>query len=89
MSCFKNVLEEIVVMEVQDRLKQLSETTREGINASKVAAFSLNRLPVLYASTSRDAYNSLFAPRMSYNIKFRYCSTRAVGGDARSFTKTH
>jgi hypothetical protein len=53
MSSFKNVLEEIVVVEVRDRLKHLSEPAREGINISEVAAFSLNRLPVLYASTNR------------------------------------
>jgi len=40
-------------MEVRDRLNLLDESAREGINASDVAAFSLNRLPVLYASTNR------------------------------------
>jgi hypothetical protein len=53
MPCFKNVLEEIVVMEVRDRLNLLGDSAREGINASEVVAFSLNRLPVLYASTNR------------------------------------
>jgi hypothetical protein len=53
MASLKNVLEEIVVVEVQAQLKHLSQTAREAINLSEVAAFALNRLPVLYASTSR------------------------------------
>jgi hypothetical protein len=53
MTSLKNVLEEIVVVEVQEQLKHLSPTVREAINLSEVAAFALNRLPVLYASTSR------------------------------------
>jgi hypothetical protein len=53
MTSLKNVLEEIVVVEVQAQLKHLSQPAREAINLSEVAAFALNRLPVLYASTSR------------------------------------
>jgi hypothetical protein len=53
MSSLKNVLEEIVVVEVQEQLKNLSQPAREAINLSEVAAFALNRLPPLYASTSR------------------------------------
>jgi len=66
MTSLKNVLEEIVIVEVQEQLKHLSTTAREAINLSEVAAFALNRLPVLYASTSRGwlqqrkrAYNEL------------------------------
>ena len=53
MTSLKNVLEEIVVVEVQEQLNHLSQTAREAINLSEVAAFELNRLPTLYASTSR------------------------------------
>jgi hypothetical protein len=53
MTSLKNVLEEIVVLEVQEQLTHLSPTAREAINLSEVTAFALNRLPVLYASTSR------------------------------------
>lgn len=53
MTSLKNVLEEIVVVEVQEQIKHLSTSAREAINLSEVAAFALNRLPVLYASTSR------------------------------------
>ncbi len=53
MTSLKNVLEEIVVVEVQAQLKHLSPPVREAINLSEVAAFALNRLPALYASTSR------------------------------------
>ena len=53
MTSLKNVLEEIVVVEVQEQIKHLSPAALEAINLSEVAAFALNRLPVLYASTSR------------------------------------
>ncbi len=53
MTSLKNALEEIVVVEVQDQLKTLNAPVRESVNLSEVAAFALNRLPALYASTSR------------------------------------
>ncbi len=53
MTSLKNALEEIVVVEVQEQLKQLNRASRETINLSEVTAFALNRLPALYASTSR------------------------------------
>ena len=53
MTSLKNTLEEIVVVEVQEQLKHLNKPLSEQINLSEVAAFALNRLPVLYASTSR------------------------------------
>lgn len=53
MSSFKNVLEEIVVLEVQTQINLLSTSARDRINIAEVAAFSLNRLPVLYANTHR------------------------------------
>ncbi|PZU99333.1 MAG: hypothetical protein DCE90_02120 [Pseudanabaena sp.] len=53
MTSLKNAVEEIVVVEVQEQIKHLSPTAQQAINLSEVAAFALNRLPVLYASTSR------------------------------------
>ncbi|MFM7889053.1 MAG: late competence development ComFB family protein [Pseudanabaena sp.] len=53
MTSLKNALEEIVVVEVQEQLKLLNKASRETINLSEVTAFALNRLPALYASTSR------------------------------------
>lgn len=53
MTSLKNALEEIVVVEVQEQLKHLSQLAREAMDLSEVTAFALNRLPVLYASTSR------------------------------------
>lgn len=53
MTSIKNALEEIVVVEVQEQLKNLSQPARSAINVSEVAAFALNRLPTLYVSTSR------------------------------------
>ena len=66
MSSLKNALEEIVVVEVREQLKHLNQSVRENINLSDVTALALNRLPTLYASTSRGwqqqrkrAYNEL------------------------------
>jgi len=53
MSSFKNVLEEMVVLEAQAQLSLLSASARDEINITEVVAFSLNRLPVLYANTNR------------------------------------
>jgi hypothetical protein len=53
MTSLKNTLEEIVVVEAQEQLKHLNKPLSEQINISEVAAFALNRLPALYASTSR------------------------------------
>jgi len=53
MTSLKNALEEIIVVEIQQQIKQLSPTAQQSINLSEVTAFALNRLPVLYASTSR------------------------------------
>lgn len=53
MPSLKNVLEEIVVVEVQEQLKRLHASSRDSINLSEAAAYALNRLPVLYACTSR------------------------------------
>ncbi len=53
MSSLKNALEEIVVVEVREQLKHLNQSVRENINLSDVTALALNRLPTLYASTSR------------------------------------
>ncbi|MBD2186550.1 late competence development ComFB family protein [Pseudanabaena mucicola] len=53
MTSLKNALEEIVVLEVQDQIKKLKQPISQEISVSEVAAFALNRLPTLYASTSR------------------------------------
>ncbi|OIP71930.1 MAG: hypothetical protein AUK48_11865 [Oscillatoriales cyanobacterium CG2_30_44_21] len=53
MTSLKNAVEEIVVVEIQEQIKPLSPTAQQAINLSEVTAFALNRLPVLYASTSR------------------------------------
>ena len=53
MTSLKNVLEEIVITSVQEQIKHVGDPTRPAENLSEVAAFALNRLPALYASTSR------------------------------------
>lgn len=53
MTSLKNAIEEFVVVEVLEQLKHMGKPAREAINLSEVTAFALNRLPTLYASTSR------------------------------------
>lgn len=53
MTSLKNALESIVVVEAHAQLKHLGQSAREAINLSEIVAFALNRLPTLYASTSR------------------------------------
>ena len=67
MISIKNALEEIVFVELQRQLKSVHPNMPQSANLSEVAAFSLNRLPSLYASTSRGwlqqrkrAHNELY-----------------------------
>ncbi|MCS6960638.1 MAG: late competence development ComFB family protein [Pseudanabaenaceae cyanobacterium SKYGB_i_bin29] len=52
----KNVIEDLVVREVKEQLEILSESVRATISPHEVAAYALNRLPTLYA-TSRDGWH--------------------------------
>lgn len=52
----KNVIEDLVVREVKAQLELLSENIRATISPHEVAAYALNRLPTLYA-TSRDGWH--------------------------------
>ncbi len=51
----KNVIEDLVFHEIKEQLDTLSEEFRAKIQPNEVAAFALNRLPTLYA-TSRDGW---------------------------------
>ncbi len=51
----KNVIEDLVFQEVKEQLDSLSEEFRAKISPNEVAAYALNRLPTLYA-TSRDGW---------------------------------
>ncbi|MEE3715762.1 late competence development ComFB family protein [Tumidithrix elongata RA019] len=53
MASLKNAIEDIVVFEAKEQLKRLGNVVREQIDLSEVVAYALNRLPPLYASTSR------------------------------------
>jgi hypothetical protein len=53
MGSLKNAIEDIVVFEAKEQLKRLGSVVREQIDLSEVVAYTLNRLPPLYASTSR------------------------------------
>jgi hypothetical protein len=53
MHSLKNALEEIVVAEVINQLRASSDGVRQKTNISEVAAYALNRLPPLYATTQR------------------------------------
>jgi len=53
MQSLKNAIEDIVVVEVIAQLSHLPETVQNKIDISEVSAYALNRLPPLYATTSR------------------------------------
>jgi hypothetical protein len=53
MYSLRNVLEDVVVAEVINQLRFSTEGVRDTINISEVAAYALNRLPPLYATTNR------------------------------------
>jgi hypothetical protein len=74
MTSLKNAIEELVVIEVQEQLKHLHPAVRETINLSDATAYALNRLPVLYASTSRGWLQQ----RKRANNEFRSQITKAV-----------
>lgn len=52
----KNVIEDLVFHEIKEQLDALGEGIRGKISANEVAAYALNRLPTLYA-TSRDGWH--------------------------------
>ncbi len=53
MHSLRNVLEDVVVAEAINQLRFFEESVRHKINLSEVAAYALNRLPPLYATTNR------------------------------------
>jgi Late competence development protein ComFB. len=53
MYSLRNVLEDVVVAEAINQLRFSAEGVRDKINISEVAAYALNRLPPLYATTNR------------------------------------
>lgn len=53
MQSLKNAIEDIVVAEVLKQLQHLPEALQAKTNISEVSAYALNRLPPLYATTSR------------------------------------
>ncbi|MFN3926295.1 MAG: late competence development ComFB family protein [Pseudanabaenaceae cyanobacterium] len=53
MRSLKNAIEEVVVAEVLQQLSASPEAVRAQIDISEVAAYALNRLPPLYATTQR------------------------------------
>ena len=85
-----NVLYLIVpsYLEVREQLKHLNQSVRENINLSDVTALALNRLPTLYASTSRGwqqqrkrAYNEqvdLILNRTNKISKKKYINDPAI-----------
>jgi len=53
MHSLRNVLEDAVVAEAINQLRFSADGVRQKINLSEVAAYALNRLPPLYATTNR------------------------------------
>ncbi|MCA1903821.1 MAG: late competence development ComFB family protein [Cyanobacteria bacterium KgW148] len=56
MDDYKNVIETLVFQEIKEQVEALKEGIRETISLNEVAAYALNRLPTLYA-TSRDGWH--------------------------------
>lgn len=52
---FINVMEELVVSEVISRVAQIETTTDKMLDVGDIAAYALNRLPPLYATTEEGA----------------------------------
>lgn len=52
---FINVMEEMVVTEVVAQVSKYRHTTKEPLNISDIAAYALNRLPPLYATSEEGA----------------------------------
>jgi hypothetical protein len=57
MSVFVNVLEEIVVKEVHNQIRELRAEIQYKINVGEVTAYSLNRLPPLFATSMKGWHN--------------------------------
>ncbi len=49
----RNAIEELVIDEVRLQMKRLGSKTQEPLDLSEVAAYALNRLPPMYATTQR------------------------------------
>jgi hypothetical protein len=52
---FINVMEELVVSEVISRVAEIESTTDSHLDVGDIAAYALNRLPPLYATTEEGA----------------------------------
>lgn len=47
----KNIIEDLVIQEIKEQMEALGQNIREKISISDVAAYTLNRLPPLYATS--------------------------------------
>jgi hypothetical protein len=54
---YSNILESLVAAIVQRRIQRLDEKYQQKVNADEVAAYALNRLPPMYATTRRGLQN--------------------------------
>ncbi len=50
---FKNAMEELVLEEVERQTQRLSPAIREYVSPAEVAAYALNRLPPMYATSQK------------------------------------
>ncbi len=53
MTSLKNTLEDIVIHEAKTQIEALGKGSEADVNLNEVAAYALNRLPPMYASTDR------------------------------------
>lgn len=85
---FINVMEELVLSESLTRIAQIEATTNHKLEVGDIAAYALNRLPPLYATTeeganyqrekAKDELNSLITQQVSEGIK-RYLMQPELG----------
>ena len=94
MSVFVNVLEEIVVKEVHNQIGELRTEIQYKINIGEVTAYSLNRLPPLFATSMKgwhyqhDYALTKLKPQISLIVK-RGIQTVLVGDPLHSATPVH
>ena len=94
MSVFVNVLEEIVVKEVHNQIAELRAEIQYKINVGEVTAYSLNRLPPLFATSMKGWHHqhnyalTNLQPKISEIVK-RGIQTVLLGDPLHRVTPVH
>jgi len=85
----KNAVEELVVAESTKHINRLSSTVREQISVDDVAAYVLNRLPPMYATTRRGLTQQLKRANSELSREIFQIIGRAILGVKRDSIKVH